>query len=204
MQDAPSSSGPFARLEPTLDRLQRTSGRRVVALLVLFVVATILLLVADFSPGRELQQRAGMPLPEMLGGGLQERLPPFLDALGTSGRRLYTIFLVLDTVYAVLFGVLFATAIVAACGRFPKIRPGLRLLALIPVAAATFDILENLGLLVLTARNPAGPTALTPVVGWFSAVKLSLMNMTVVLGAIALFGLAHHAMRSAENAPGRE
>ena len=204
MQDPERDPRPLPLLGPLLDRLARGTGRQVVALLVLFVAATILLLVTDFSPGRQLQEQAGMPLPDMLGGRLRQQLPTFLEALGASGRRLFAIYLVLDTGYAVLFGALFGTAIASAIARYEKIPQNLRLIALVPLTAAAFDIVENLGLLTLTLRYPTGPTPLHAVVSWFSAAKLALMNMTVLLGALALFGIAHHAMRAHEGEPERE
>ena len=181
-----------------IDHLERISGRWIGLLVVLFIAATVLLLVAPFSLGRQLQELTRMPLPDWVGSAIGRRLPDFLNALGEDGRRRYILFLVLDCGYAALFGLTFGAAIAAARTRYERVPRELRRLALIPIAAAGLDLFENLGLIVLTLRHPLGAGPLTNIVGGASSVKIALTNMIAILGAIALFGLAHHGMRAAE------
>ncbi|MGH8929226.1 MAG: hypothetical protein ACRDZO_00950 [Egibacteraceae bacterium] len=195
---AQPSGGPLRRLAPLLDRLQEVTGRQVAMLLALFVVATILLLIV--GPGRAAQDLAGplLPLPNRAGTAIAEQLPRFLEALGPSGRGTYLTYLVLDLPYAGLFALTFSSAVAAATARYDKVPRDLRNLALVPLAAGACQFLTDLGILTLTLRSVDGPNALATLVGWLSASWLALTNITVILAAAALFGLAHHGMRAAE------
>ena len=193
---AQPSGGPLQRLAPLLDRLQRVTGRQVAMLLALFIVATILLLIV--GPGRQAQDLAGLPLPNRAGTAITEQLPRFLAALGRSGRGTYLTFLVLDLPYAGLFALTFSSGVAAATARYKKVPRDLRNLALVPLAAGACQFLADLGILTLTVRSVDGPNALATLVGWLSASWLALTNITVILAAVALFGLAHHGMRAAE------
>lgn len=110
----------------------------------------------------------------------------FLATLGEEGRRLYALVLFIDTLYAPAFAVTGALLLAWISGRV--LNPGsfVRWVSLLPVMAGVLDLIENAGILALLGLFPTVPAALGTTLGFITAAKLSLVNLSTALVVIGL------------------
>ena len=168
------------------------TGRRVVAALAAFAIASVVLFNA--GPARPLTESAGAPLLDVRFGWDADDAHAFLAAAGDEGRRLYALQLLLDSAYALAF----AAAVALALAWLRKVlaaRPAFARLPLLPVAAGALDLVENLGIATLVARFPSEPRLVADATGVVTAAKLVLVYAVMAVLALGLVALATRALR---------
>jgi hypothetical protein len=106
-----------------------------------------------------------------------------LRALGDVGRRHYNFFQIADVAFLVIYAVALSSAIFALLrrGRLAAV------FALVPVVAAIFDVLENIGVFVALRTYPDPSRAVLFAASVFGAAKLILFILAL---ALVVFGLA--------------
>ena len=113
----------------------------------------------------------------------------FLSALGGEGRRLYTLALLIDMLYALIFAVAGTLVLAWILGRLVAPTNPVGGVVLLPVLAGALDLVENVGILGLLALFPSVPSALGAALGLVTSGKLILVNLSTVstiLGLIVL------------------
>ncbi|WP_323099077.1 hypothetical protein [Intrasporangium sp. YIM S08009] len=114
----------------------------------------------------------------------------FLDACGPVGREAYRHLQVADLLYPAVFGFFMATCLALVVSRLAPARPGLLVVAALPLLGAAFDYLENIcAWLAMTAYPVAAAT--NSLLGLASAAK----NITFWTAGVLL--LAALGMRGA-------
>ena len=131
-----------------------------------------------------------------------ERLYAMLGKYQGDDYKAHRLFIALDLIYPLLYAV---SAAIMLGYLLPEVLPqgcaAIRSLTLVPLAAALFDILENLSMLLVLNRHEADPSSRSEgLVGYSSAMtmlKIVLICATVVLPVIFLLVFLVRKARSA-------
>jgi hypothetical protein len=180
-------------LAALLARLDRwATGRNV-----LFLLAAFLIINLGIMPmaGARLQAASGGlgPLDLELAYSPAEAFAR-VAALGPDGRQFYALIeLTADVIYPIIYGLFFSLAIAYCLRALGAER--LRAAALLPLAGAVFDLLENAGIVTLLLTFPQTLTAVAVLASLATTIKwvFALSAMAVLL--IALVALAARRLR---------
>jgi hypothetical protein len=172
--------------------LQRVATGRA-ALIAVLVYVVFSLVFFNLGPVPAMVETANAPLLDtrFAWGGDDAR--HFLATLGEEGRRLYALVLLIDTLYVLTFAVTGALLLAWLSSRVLNPRSLLRWVSLLPVTAGVLDLIENAGILALLGLFPTVPAALGTTLGFITAAKLMLVNLStalVILGLVIVAILA--------------
>jgi hypothetical protein len=189
----------------TLNLLDRLACWQIVAALA--VPAVSIMLLFNFHPAgvpRLLEFGGGVrPLDAQLGYGPGD-VYSLLTKYGGEGRRHYALFLAVDMVYAVSYG-LFLAGLLRIVLRALGIRAGSswNYLCVLPIAAGSADCIENASFLVLLAAYPDVPLAVVYIASAATALKWLLAAVSILLilagSSVLLFRLVRRARRGGSN-----
>ena len=107
----------------------------------------------------------------------------------SSGRTMYRDFLLLDASFALCYGFGFSLLLMRWLVMLSARNNRWRVVALLPLAVAGFDLLENGSLLYLLAIYPAAVPGLATLAGLFTSIKW-LLGATSLLALVACCALA--------------
>ncbi|HLN32513.1 MAG TPA: hypothetical protein VK395_32595 [Gemmataceae bacterium] len=187
--------------------LERLASWPVVA--VLAVPTLGLFLFFNFHPSMVpyLQQvgAGAAPLDMQLGYGPQDVQKLFIS-YGAEGRERYGLFLTIDMVFAISYGLFLATSL--RCALRPPVATAESRwndLSFLPLCAAAADCTENLCILLLLSVYPAVPAALAYTASTATIVKWLLAAISIVLILIAVgirltWRTRHRSTRQADQA----
>jgi len=188
--------------EQLSNRMASLANRRVLlasGALVLAIASVMFATSGRFSLGT-IAQQCGRPAPDVRWATSATGVEDFLTSCGTAGRSAYRDLQLLDLVYPAAMGLFLASALTYS---LPKLQRGrdqsLRVLAVVPLLAAAFDYLENLGAWVVLARYPDQPTWAASLFSIASPAKQAL-NWTA--GLLLVAGLIAMGIRSVRSRTG--
>lgn len=132
------------------------------------------------------QQSGGQTLLDMIPGYTPEQAYHILDAYGPAGRATYGHILSIDLVYPLVYGSALAVAVsLALRGAFAPSSIARRL-NLVPVLAALFDYVENIGEFLMWLDYPARLYDVALVTSGATTAKLGLMTLIFVGLGVAI------------------
>lgn len=120
---------------------------------------------------------AGVVLLDLRAGWGIADVQSLFVALGESGRASYRTFALLDMFYAIGTAVALGPLLAWPLERIRPGTPWARLPALVPWAAATLDVLENIGVLMLLDSWPSTDTSLPLWAGTITLFKMALVGL---------------------------
>ena len=162
----------------------RASGRNIlVAGVVYLALATILNM-----GGAELDRLAGGPVLDLRHYFTADEAYTVLGLYGAEGRKLYLRLELVDLVYPLAYGSLFALGMTFLFKRLLAPSSGLHRLSLLPAATVVMDYLENIGIITMCATYPERWPTLGAAAGIFNLAKGLLAAACIALTAAGLVG----------------
>lgn len=149
----------------------------------------------DTAAARIQALSGGLGVPDLLHGFTADELYARLDAFGEEGRAVYLRAELVDLVYPLAYGFLFAFLIAVAARRLLREGSPWRLLCLVPLAATGLDYLENACFFTILLRWPARSDLVAQLASVFNVGKWSCFAVTVPVTAIGLVALAVVTLR---------
>lgn len=138
----------------------------------------------------EVEAACGQQPPDMRFFTSANDITSFLDACGPTGRDTYRNMQVADLAYPAVVGLFMASSLALVIGRMAPRGSDAVWLASIPLAASSFDYVENMFAWFALARYPdSAPT--DAVLGYASAAKTATFwaSGILLLGALAVLGV---------------
>ena len=107
---------------------------------------------------------------------------------GEAGRAVYHVFLLLDTSFALCYGLGFSFLLSRLQAALNATSSRWRVARLLPLGVALSDVLENISLLYLLASYPVALPALASLAGMFTLSKwvLSILSLAALAACYAL------------------
>lgn len=197
MSHAPRASQMLNRV---LERLEPLATRRnVLLLLAVFIVLNAGILPA--TAARIEGYSGGVGPLDLLAAYTPAAAYTALAAYGSAGREFYLLVeLTIDLLYALVYGLFFALAIVYCLREVLPVEHVLRRAALLPLVGMLADIVENAGIAWLLLNYPKRLDSLAAFTGTVTAVKWIFAFSAMAATAAALVALVvqrRQARRSA-------
>lgn len=168
---------------------QIATGRSVIVALLLWFGAGFVLF--QFGPYPELGvMTPGLELLDERMGYTWTDVEIYFAVLGESGRRLYRVFLIADLGNAILMAAAGSLLLAFLTTRSGLERTWFGIVAFIPLAAGTLDLLENTLLLIMLGQFPDIAESLAGAASTTTTVKLWTGMTGVAAVAIGLVGWA--------------
>jgi hypothetical protein len=118
-----------------------------------------------------------------------------LTRYGEEGRRLYVRLELVDLIYPLAYGTLFALILAYLLPRAFAASSAMRKLALLPALAVCMDYFENAGLITMASTYPERWPSLGTATGLFNAAKWMVMATCILLTVTGLLSWAVHSLR---------
>ncbi|HEX7411123.1 MAG TPA: hypothetical protein VF298_03190 [Bacteroidales bacterium] len=167
------------------------SGKRVLMLFILTSIIYAMMLLVTIP--RLTHFSVGMKILDMMPLGYSaEYVNALLNALGESGRNAYLYDqLPLDMIYPFMYGLTYCLVLAWFLESMGKLKGFFVYLCLLPLAAATFDYLENIGIITMLKSYPHNSDLLSQTTNVFSVLKSSLTTVyfLVLIVVVILFGI---------------
>lgn len=182
-----------------LDRLDRLARPAVIVGLLAFLVSFSAALFPA-ATGRIAESSGGLETLDVTPGFSATEAVERIDALGPRARATYLwMELTLDAVFPLLHGLVVALLLLWLLRHAAPSRPGLRWLAVLPLAGAVADWLENAAIVVLLLAHPAAPLPAAAAAAVAGRAKWLLVGgslaLVPLLALLALFRAARVRLR---------
>jgi hypothetical protein len=175
-----------------LDRLSKTliklgTTRNVLILLVLLVVFSLAIVAPMYDRIETLSGDVGAM--DLLIVYTPGKAYEMIAAYGQQGRRYYTtIALTLDTIFPLLLTLTFSSILASVFHRTFSREGVVQRAVLVPLAAMTADLMENMGIVTMLLSYPRKLPAVALLASAFSTVKwtgIAAESVLVVVGVVA-------------------
>jgi hypothetical protein len=174
----------------TLDRLSKTlvrlgTGRNILILLLILVVFSLAIIGPIYK--RIERRSGGVGALDLLIVYTPDKAYDMMTAYGQPGRRYYaTIASTVDTIFPLLLAVTFGSILASVFHRTFSREGVLHRAVVVPVAAMTADLLENVGIVTMLLSYPRKLPAVALLASAFSTVKWTAVAAESVLVIIGL------------------
>lgn len=165
------------------------SGKKILLLFILTSIVYAIMLTITIP--KVMSYAGGMKLLDMLPTGYTtDYVNSLLNALGPEGRNAYLFQQIpIDFIYPCLFGVTYCLIFAFIIKKLGKEDSFLFNLCFIPVFAAIFDYLENIGIVTMLINYPDNASVVSQLTNVFSISKSALTTIYFIILLFTLLAL---------------